>query len=782
MLILLTGLLLYSDPLAAQSEAFLNDLSQKLMSGEISQEEAIRRAQKAGVTIEDLNLGQQQPSAPTQAELQEADEAAAPDFNVPDQATTRTDTAKKEEHKQKKEEKLDYFGYNLFEGAEDKYNRLDIGTIDPNYQVGPGDEIILTVWGQVERRNKMTVSREGTIFVKQYGQMNVAGLTLEQLESKMERNLSRIYSGLGRGGGTYLDVSLGELRSILVYVVGDVKSPGSHFMSNYSTAFTALHKAGGATNEGSLRKIQVIRNDEVVSTLDLYNFLTTGRLPNDVRLQNNDVIYVPPRISTVVLKGEVRNPAIYEPTREETFRDLLGFAGGMQTSADITSIQIERIVPLEKRHESAEVYKVFTPVPVKITEEGLQINEIELNDKDVVTVLPVTGQEPLSEVPGGVRFAYVSGHVYKPGRYMITDSSRILNLLEKGGGLKDSIFWSQTYQLRADLIRYTGTNNHRKVIPVSLKDVLAGDQEDNIVLHSRDSLIVYSTEVLYKSKSVTIQGEVEEPGTYSLFENMGIHDLLLQAGGFTKRAYRYKLDVFRLSNDDNKEAQVIHVDISPEILREKSDTIHFLLKDYDMVVVRRNPDFEPHKVVYLGGEVKYPGAYSIIKPNETLNNLITRAGGFTDEAFVPGITYKRNGKEVVGDFEKAFSKERTKILLMGGDSIMVPRHPSTVRVTGNVRNPGLVQYNQSWSLNKYVEAAGDYDFDAAKGKTVVYYPGGYAKRKHFFWSPNVKEGSVIFVPEKPEREPVDVTRLMAEWASIATSVVLIIYITKGNGN
>ena len=276
---------------------------------------------------------------------------------------------------------------------------------------------------------------------------------------------------------------------------------------------------------------------------------------------------------------------------------------------------------------------------------------------------------------------------------------------------------------------------------------------------------------------------MEEPGTYVLEENMGIHDLLLQAGGFTKLAYKYNVEVFRIGRGDQKDriSRVYNINISPDILKDFKSEPQIELQDFDMVVVRKDPDFEYHKVVKLEGEVQFPGRYPILRESETLGQVIQRAGGLTQEAFLPGLRFTRNDtSKVVGDFARVLEGEDGGIILQQGDSIYVPQHPGTVKVTGSVRNPGVVQYHPGWGLERYVEAAGDYTFEAAKSKTIVYYPGGNARRKHWYRKPEVKEGSEIFVPRKPEREPLDVTQLLTEWASIATSVATVIYIINRN--
>jgi len=771
----------------SQNPDVIRNLARQVQAGQITQQEAIERARDAGMSQSQIKQARDRISDAQKARISEMDRAAAPSPQPQEDTIPESLKDDQQDEAPQPEPTPKYFGYEIFQGPKDKYERADVGSLDPQYQIGPGDELIISIWGATEMRNKYQVSREGTIFVERYGQMVVSGLTMKQLEEKLTKNLSRIYSGLNPSRGsptTYLDVSLGELRSIQVYMVGKVKKPGSHFVNSYSTAFTALYQSGGPTTKGSLRKIQVIRNGEVVSTLDLYHFITSGKRPNDISLQNNDVVYVPPRISTVKLKGAVKEKAFYELKKEETLQDLISYSGGLKTSTDIQKVQIERTQSFTKRQQTGEIYEVLTKDLGAFKKDSLHINPIEIHDKDVVTLFPVTGKQISSPIPGGVEYVNVSGHIYKPGRYILKEGMKVKDLLRRAGGLKDSVFWDKTYQIRADLIQYADNGLDRKIESIPLRDLLKKDSlQYNHTLHHRDSLIIYGAGVTHKKERVTIRGEVEKPGVYVLEKNMGIHDLLLQAGGFTKQAYKYQVEVFRMGNNEKKDriSQVYNVDISPDILQHFDSEQKIDLEDFDMVIVRKDPDFEYHKVVRLGGEVKFPGRYPILRESETLGELIERAGGLTPEAFLPGLKFTRNDtNKVVGNFERILEEGRGGIVLQQGDSVYVPQHPGTVKVSGSVRNPGVVQYHPGWGLERYVEAAGDYTFEAAKGKTIVYYPGGNARKKNWLWNPKVKEGSEIFVPQKPEREPLDITQLLTEWASIATSVATVIYIVNRN--
>ncbi|WP_462281881.1 SLBB domain-containing protein [Salinivirga cyanobacteriivorans] len=750
----------------------LQNIARQMQSGQITQDEAVKRAREQGVSDQQM---QQLMQSRLQSSLPKADTAM---YAIP------TDTVREKEihdtTKVKEKETDEYFGYDLFRNNGERYRPLDIGAMNPDYLIGPGDEIILSLWGDTDFRNKYAVSRGGTIYIEKYGQMIVGGLTLQQLETKLEKNLSRIYSGLQPTDNhptTFLDVSLGKLQSIQVYLVGQLEAPGTHMVSSYSTVLTALIKAGGPKVTGTLRDIQVIRNGETVRRLDLYDFIVSGKKPSDIRLQNNDVIFVPPRHSSIVLEGEVKTEKIFELLPGETLADLIKYAGGMMASAEGREVSIQRTLPFESR-KKGKLFEILNPRLLIQEGNKVVVNQFPLHDKDLVSVMSLRQLKVKDSIQAGLLpYVDIRGHVYKPGRYYLDSGMLVKDLLEMAGGFQDTVFWGSTFKIRADLFRYNPSQLSQKIIPIPLAKVMNGAKEGSIVLHARDSLVVYSTEILHKTSYVSIFGEVAEPGKFELQTNMDLQDLLLQAGGFKKTAYRSKIDVFSLQSEDNRKLITAHeVKIDPELLK-KEQRSGFMLNDFDVVVVRRDPNFNPHQMIKILGEVKYPGDYSILYKDETITQLLERAGGLTDEAFVAGLQFIRDDSiRVVGDYEDILEGKKKQVTLQAGDSIFIPKYPGTVRVMGNVRNPGIVQYQSDWKLKDYIEAAGNYSQEAAKRKVIVYYPGGNARRKKLLSNPHVIEGSQIFVPKKPEREPVNMTQLLTSWASIAASLATVFYI------
>ncbi|MFC2137582.1 SLBB domain-containing protein [Bacteroidota bacterium] len=774
------------------------NLLQKVQSGEMSQEEAIIEAKKKGISqsqIEEVKRSAYQKGYTGQEFINDGMEIQSFDTTNLSEIIKESSVTDTQKTSKLEKEYLKYFGYQIFYDKKNMYKPYETGPIDPNYQLGPGDEIIISIWGETERRYKLDVSKEGTIFIDGYGQIVVNGLTIDMLQDKLTKYLSKIYSSLNPVHGnptTFLDVSLGKLKSIKVFIVGDVRNPGAYFISSYSNAFTALFEAGGPTVDGSMRDVQIIRNGKIISQFDLYTFIAYGKIIKDENLQNNDVIFVPPRISSISLKGEVKKEFIYELKPSEYISDLIAFSGGLKSTADIQRVQILRIIPIDQRILKNKVFDVIDTNLGYLDHEKVELINIPLYDNDIVTIFPVVDYEyKIKEIPMGTRTVIASGHVLNQGRYLLETDMKVLDLLQKTGGFEDNFFWGETYQVRADIFRFNDDGMTQKIIPIRLNELLDGNENENILLKNKDSLVIYNASLIHFNEFVTITGEVKKTGNYKYQLNLTVHDLLLQSGGFTKEAYKYTIEVYRINLDvktkkSDSLVMAYKVEITPDMLNNFNGNKDFTLKDRDLVVVRHHPDIEYQRIVTLTGEVKFPGQYPILKKNETFIELVTRAGGFTNEAFIPGIKYYRNeDTEIVGDFEKVIEQgtlNRFSITLHDGDYIYIPKHPGTVEVIGFVNNPGYVQYRKGWTMKDYIEAAGSFSFEAHKRKSIIYYPGGNAKKRNALFDPRVKEGSSIYVPQKPEREPINTTQLITNitqiTASLATSILIVSTLMK----
>jgi len=763
-----------------------------------------------------------------------------------------------------------FYGYDLFYTSRGFKLESSL-TAYSDYQVGPGDEIVISMWGDVELRNTLKVSNEGTIYVNNVGLVSVNGLKLNELENKLRKLLAKAYITLEpQAGGepsTYLDVSLGKLRPITVFLVGEVFKQGAIKLDSYSSVFTALYNAGGPTAKGSMRNIQVVRNGKVISTIDIYDYLLNGKKVGDIILKNDDNILVPPRISAVKLEGEVNNESIYELKEKETIADLIKFSGGLRVTANIDRFQVERILPFEKRTKEIMHSKETKEFRLGSVENGkVIIAPVDLEDGDIVTIFSISdilinyvtiqgavlspgkyslqkgmklgdlitqtggllpeahkkkilikrtfsdlttrlydlnlneesSMEFLLESSDEVRIfsnweltakneVSISGHVKKSGKTSLDSGAKISDLIYKAGGLEDEVFRNNTYLERADLIRYNDDGITTRIIPINLRKILDGDKIEDIELKNKDHLKIYNINIAVHPKSVSINGLVRNPGNYDLSTNMRVEDLILQAGGFEKSAYNYEAEVFRVDPYNIKPDALISVHkvkINQEYFKAdgSSGQNGFLLQDMDMVVVRQYPDYQHQRSVIINGEVKFPGAYSLIKEKETLGELIERAGGLKNEAFPQGITFLRDSLKIMSNFEKVTKGSAGgKLILQHGDVISVPRHPGVVSVEGFVFSPGLINYTPGWDLDDYVAAAGGVmvDDNYKKGETVVYYPGGAAKVDSWLFSPSVKEGSRVVVKKEKKPEEKEGTSLK-DWVAIIASVVSISYYLTAN--
>ncbi|MCK4957485.1 MAG: SLBB domain-containing protein [Candidatus Cloacimonetes bacterium] len=758
----------------ANSES-IEDIQAKVASGEMSQYEAIEKAKELGFSnsqIRDL--------AEQYYQNEEAEQFTSDDFEL---NSTDEDNATYEENCTDEEEITDdneeinsninetidieegYFGYGVFQGASTKFTPSKVGTVDPNYQVGPGDEITISLWGDTELYYEKVVSREGTIKINNVGQIIVNGLTLQGLENKIKKRMSKAYASINPPSGnptTFIDVSLGKLKPITVFIVGEAKNVGSLQIDSYSTAFTALYYSGGSTIQGSLRDVQVIRNGEVIASIDLYNYLISGKKNRDIRLQNDDTIFIPHRISTITLKGEVNCPSIFELKKDETLNDLLKFAAGVKTTADVNRVQIERIVPFDQRIKTdSNLTSNLEVIDVPLmNKDSFEIASFTLFDEDIITVFPLLDEQ--------LGYVSINGAIYRSGKYELEENMTISRLIEKAQG-----YLPDVYLTKAEL-----TRSHRNGNVEFMAIDLTSDITNDLILQDLDSLNVYSIWDLVEREFVNISGHVKLPGKYDLQDNMMLSDLLFKTSGFNdkhfwKRTYQKSGELIRI-NSETLESEVIRFNLKALVEGDSTCDIRLIHQDY--IIIRKAPEFEPQEFTTIEGSVFYPGKY-FIKKDETLSNLIARAGGFKDDAFIEGINFSRKGLKVVGDYRKALSGNKNfDVTLTDGDSIYVPNHPGVVIVNGLVNNPGIVKYQKGWSVYDYIEAAGGYHLNADKSEVTVYYPSGNAKQRCFFSTPKVTEGANIVVPKDRPKEDINWTNAIKEWASILASTVTTIFI------
>lgn len=663
--------------------------------------------------------------------------------------------------------KIPYFGYSIFKNVPDAFRPNAVGPVDPGYLVGPGDVLRLSVWGQVEFQYELTVNKEGKIFIPVVGQVFVTGVPFDSLQQKIKNLLSKHYSGLAAyPPRTFMDLSVAQLRPIRIFVMGEVLSPGGYTVSSYATAFNALYSMGGPLEKGSLRDIKVLRKGKEIATVDIYEYLLAGRCTTDVKLQNNDVIFVPRRGKTVAITGSVFRPAIYELKEKENLQNLLLFCGGIPASTNIDRALIYRILPFDQRVDSTTITRV---VDLDLKKYLGFKEDFVLYDRDSIDVIPLRSE--------AFNIVKLSGAVSYPGIYQC-ENLTVKDLIFNYGKPLDNVAFTK----RADIIRLNEDLVTTKITPIDLEK-LRNDPGYNFALQPGDEVIVYEKEVeKFSDLQVTVEGEVRAPGTYPMSVNMTVVDALMRAGGFTREAYRRIVDVYRIDRSKSDSIAIVFRLNLPDTLDYTDERMrNFILEDRDKIIVRSDPDYVIDNYVKISGLVKYQGKYAIHKRGDKLSDLIIRAGGLLPDAFLEGASIVRNKKRLLVDFKKIIEEKRSKedILLLKGDSIHIPPRPNTVYVHGNVNISGQLSYKENLRVKDYIKMAGG--LADSSNFILVTGPAGYTKkvRKNGFSNPKVKEGSEIFVAKKlpkPEKERTgpSVTEVVRDTLAIITSAVTII--------
>lgn len=631
-----------------------------------------------------------------------------------------------------KRDTLEYFGYDTFKTIPDAFTPQPTGPADGSYVVGPDDELRLTVWGGAEFTYELSVDQGGRVTVPNVGQFTVSGKSLDELRTEMKKWLSRSYSGLTSDPPTvFMDLTLTRVRPTQVFVLGEVAQPGGYVVSSFSTVFNALYSVGGPLQRGSLRDIKVIRDGEVVETVDMYDYLLQGYSPDPVQLQSNDYIFVPPRGETVAITGPVKRPAYYEMTEDETVGDLIEYAGGLKPNAYTKRFQIERIVPPAEREDPSVAREL---VDASLAEAQSDTSSVSLADGDHVKVLSISkAQDPAVEVR--VDAAKITGAVYQPGQYEIGGEVRtVKDLIEQADGLT-----GDAYREQADLVRLDDTLSETSR-SINLNAAMEDQPQSNVVLQPGDSLHVGSIQEMRGRRTVQISGQVRDPGTYRYRDGMTIRSLLMQGGGLTddeylKEVFLGRADLFRVSSDGDEE-RVIPFHLG-DVLEGNGMADRTLRPEDEIRVYPATVERLEERFVHISGAVQDTGRYAY-RDNMTLKDIILRANGFTEAASLREVTVtrmvKRQGQEgrrartlKVPLFDRDvnpktvdFSTEDTVRALKAADDfslqhrdrVFIRKDPSfqpqrTVTVQGEVKYPGeytLLRENER--LSSIIERAG----------------------------------------------------------------------------
>jgi len=514
-----------------------------------------------------------------------------------------------------------FFGYDIFARDPALFQATSVGAVDPDYLIGPGDEIIVMLWGETQFRQVLTVDREGFVFIPEIGQVFVNGLNLTLLESKLFRVFSQSYASLnpqGQSPTTFLDVSLGNLRPLRIQVLGEVAQPGAYTVSPSATLFSALYYFNGPTTLGSLRDIQLIRGGEKITSIDFYDYLLTGKKPKDQKLQLDDIIFIPRRLKTVTIQGEINRSGIYELKPEEGFSDLISMAGDLKVTAYLDRSQIDRIVPFEDREELG-MDRMYTDVNLGHIMQSDKSFPIQDGDRiQIYSVLDIRQN-----------IVDLRGSVTRPGSYDLGQSLKISELINKADGLL-----GDAYMERVDVIRMK-PDFTEELIKLNLGKALQGDSENDIYLQQLDRVQVYGMTEMIPRTYVNIRGHVKEPGRYFLQENMTLYDLIFKRGGFLdeefkKRSHLERADLLRL-NDDGITRSIKIFNLGKLLETPDSEENIFLETD-DIIRIYRKDIFISNKSLSINGVVRNPGKYEL-KTDMNLKDLILEAGGLNDNVY-----------------------------------------------------------------------------------------------------------------------------------------------------
>lgn len=631
--------------------------------------------------------------------------------------------------------RLRVFGASLFENANLSFEpNLRIAT-PRNYIVGPDDEIRIEISGASTGEFQLKVSPDGTVKLPDLAPVFVSGLTFDQAE---QRIISRLrqggYQGLSTSSGnTTASASLTNIRSIRITLVGEVVRPGTYTISSLGSAFNALYLAGGPNPEtGSFRKINVIRGNRVVRTIDLYDFILRADQRDNIRLQDQDVIQVADYVTHVEMTGQVRRPAIFEVLPGETLKTVLGFAGGFADDAYRASITLRRNTSRERQL-------------VTITEEQIANFVPQRGDRYEVGKI-------LERYENRIQ---VAGAVMRPGDYSFEPGlETVKQLVTRAEGLRKDAFTN-----RASITRER-PDMDRENLSFDLGKLMRGEIAD-IPLMRQDILTILSIQDLRENYYVTIEGAVNRPDTIPFITNMSVADLVAQAGGFREGAKPNLIEVARRIRQDSGginttrvEMYRFAIDRNLQVSESGAGSV-FRLQPFDIVYVRTSVNYESQQQIYVYGEVMQSGNYAITNRQERIADVIQRAGGLKPSAYLAGAQFRRKGTLIGNDLRNllADSSSEENLLLQDGDTLFVPRRSETVSIEGAVLNPSSVSYKADYDFDDYVGEGGGFTDNARKSKAYVVYPNGRKDRTHkflFFISrPRVEPGSTLIVPFKP---------------------------------
>jgi protein involved in polysaccharide export with SLBB domain len=663
----------------------------------------------------------------------------------------------------------------------------------PNYRIAANDELLIDVYGYSEVQHQLKVTPDGYVRIPYLGPVYVNGLTMEEARVRITKQLSSIYGGI-KTGNTFVQVSLGNIRSIRVLLIGEIERPGTYSLPSLATVANALYVSGGPGENGSFRNIQVIRNGQTAATFDLYDFISRGDLTNNIVLQDQDIVKVNPYKTRVELLGEVKRPAIFEAKENESLQQILDYAGGYTDKAYREIIRANRINNREREVVNVPADQIASFQPR--SGDQFFVDSILTRFTNRVTI---------------------SGAVFHPGDYALEQGMTVGDLIRKADGVKEEA------ALTRGVIRRLQADYTPSMISFNVADAVEGRQ--NLVLQREDSVIVYSKIGLRELYQVKINGEVNQPGQYVYADSMQLEDLILIAGGLKDAASLKHVEISRrirngADSSDTRMAIIQQFDINAD-LRNNPGAAAFGLQPFDEVMVRKAPSYMEQANMQIGGEVLYPGQYAINSKRERISDVIRRAGGLRPEAYPEGAVLLR--KTFVNESDSAYLTNKLEVfynkmqdssdilrlksamerkeqllginldlilknpgskydlLLEEGDILKVPKKLQTVQVFGEIYFPKKVRFEKNIGFRDYIRGAGGFTTQALKRRSYIVYANGEVKntRKVLFFNsyPKVKPGAEIYVPTKKERKGLsgqEAIGLASGLASVALIIVTLL--------
>jgi len=678
------------------------------------------------------------------------------------------------------------FGYDFFNNSKISFAPSVNIAVPENYQIGPGDEIMIDLWGASEMTYNATVNNGGSIKINGIGFIYINGFTLENASKKIRSKLKSKHAGISAPNNSYnkinTNITVSKIRTVQVNIIGEVKVPGTYALNSLSTVLNALYVAGGPTKMGTFRAVKLVRANKVVAVLDIYSYLLFGTQEGNLKLQDQDVLLVGPYQNLVSVEGAVKRPGFYELKEGQTLSDLMNYFGGFTPKAYTSLLVLERLNGTRK-----EVKEVVLKDATSF--------QMQAGDKLVVQEILNTFENKVS----------LEGEVYRPGNFELVAEMDLRALLMKAEGVTPDAFLSRGLLVRTE----NGANKEN--IAFSVEAVLKG--EIKILLNAKDQVRIFNKKELREERTISIAGAVNTPQTIDFIEKLQIEDVIALSGGLKEGADPEVISVSRRLKDGSFATLSQVFAVSSERNLSLNNGNPFYLTPFDIINVRYSKGYSAQESVAIKGEVKYQGDYVLKSKNERISDLIKRAGGFTGFADVKGaalirkITENKSKKilkniansegddldvaalqemeETATDFKIGIDLEnilRNKgsdidMFLKVGDVLVIPSKSQTVEVLGMILKPSLVQYKEGQSLRTYIEKSGGFGVTAKRSKIYVSYANGDIKTvKNFFFYkryPKLAPGATIFVPAKPVKEKMSTAEVVGITSSIATLGILI---------